>query len=116
MDRLKDAERYLLLCLGSSNLVIKRDACECLYDLEKELNNFKGAIGYKDIADSLRIITQDIDIQNSIATLQSRYNSEKWQRESLQSSIEKKNILLISSFVSFIAIMVIIYIDRKSVV
>lgn len=76
MDRLKDAERYLLLCLGSSNLVIKRDACECLYDLEKELNNFKGAIGYKDIADSLRIITQDIDIQNSIATLQSRYNSE----------------------------------------
>lgn len=73
-------------------------------------NNFKGAIGYKDIADSLRIITQDIDIQNSIATLQSRYNSEKWQRESLQSSIEKKNILLISSFVSFIAIMVIIYI------
>lgn len=83
MDRLKDAERYLLLCLGSSNLVIKRDACECLYDLEKELNNFKGAIGYKDIADSLRIITQDIDIQNSIATLQSRYNSEKWQRESL---------------------------------
>lgn len=84
MDRLKDAERYLLLCLGSSNLVIKRDACECLYDLEKELNNFKGAIGYKDIADSLRIITQDIDIQNSIATLQSRYNSEKWQRESLR--------------------------------
>lgn len=113
MDRLKDAERYLLLCLGSSNLVIKRDACECLYDLEKELNNFKGAIGYKDIADSLRIITQDIDIQNSIATLQSRYNSEKWQRESLQSSIEKKNILLISSFVSFIAIMVIIYIYYK---
>jgi len=65
------------------------------------------------IADSLRIITQDIDIQNSIATLQSRYNSEKWQRESLQSSIEKKNILLISSFVSFIAIMVIIYIYYK---
>lgn len=56
MDRLKDAERYLLLCLGSSNLVIKRDACECLYDLEKELNNFKGAIGYKDIADSLRML------------------------------------------------------------
>lgn len=113
MNRLEDAKMYLTLCLKSSNLVIKRDACECLYDLEKELDNFKGAIGYKDIADSLRIITQDIDIQNSIATLQSRYNSEKWQRESLQSSIEKKNILLISSFVSFIAIMVIIYIYYK---
>lgn len=113
MNRLEDAKMYLALCLKSPNLVIKRDACECLYDLEKELDNFKGAIGYKDVADSLRIITQDIDIQNSIATLQSRYNSEKWQRESLQSSIEKKNILLISSFVSFIAIMVIIYIYYK---
>lgn len=113
MNRLKNAKTYLTLCLKSSNLVIKRDACECLYDLEKELNNFETAIEYKDIADSLRIITQDMDTQNSIATLQSRYNSEKWQRESLQSSIEKKNILLISSFVGFIAIMVIIYIYYK---
>ena len=61
MNRLEDAKMYLALCLKSPNLVIKRDACECLYDLEKELDNFKGAIGYKDIADSLRIITQDID-------------------------------------------------------
>lgn len=53
MDRLKDVERYFLLCFGSFNFVIKRDVCECLYDLEKELNNFKGVIGYKDIVDFL---------------------------------------------------------------
>lgn len=41
MNRLEDAKMYLTLCLKSSNLVIKRDACECLYDLEKELDNFK---------------------------------------------------------------------------
>ena len=28
----------------SPNLVVKRDACECLYDLEKESNNFKDAV------------------------------------------------------------------------
>ena len=92
---------------------IKRDACECLYDLEKELNNFKGAIGYKDIADSLQLLTQDIDTRNTMADLQSKYDSEKWQKESLQASIEKKNILLIGSFIGFIAILVIVYIYYK---
>ena len=113
MNRLKDAEKYLVLCLRSSNLIIKRDACECLYDLEKELNNFKGAIGYKDIADSLQLLTQDIDTRNTMADLQSKYDSEKGQKESLQASIEKKNILLIGSFIGFIAILVIVYIYYK---
>ena len=99
--------------MDSPDPVVKRDACECLYDLEKESNKFKEAVIYKDIADSLRMMTQDIDTQNAIADLQGRYNNEKWQRESLQSSIEKKNILLISSFVGFIAVMVIIYIYYK---
>ena len=110
MNRFEDAEHFLMLCLDSPDPVVKRDACECLYDLEKESNKFKEAVIYKDIADSLRMMTQDIDTQNAIADLQGRYNNEKWQRESLQSSIEKKNILLISSFVGFIAVMVIIYI------
>lgn len=113
MNRLKDAEKYLVLCLRSSNLIIKRDACECLYDLEKELNNLEGAIGYKDIADSLQLLTQDIDTRNTMADLQSKYDSEKWQKESLQASIEKKNILLIGSFIGFIAILVIVYIYYK---
>ena len=113
MNRFEDAEHFLMLCLDSPDPVVKRDACECLYDLEKESNKFKEAVIYKDIADSLRMMTQDIDTQNAIADLQGRYNNEKWQRESLQSSIEKKNILLISSFVGFIAVMVIIYIYYK---
>ena len=113
MNRLKEAKMYLALCLKSPNIIVKRDACECLYDLEKELNNFGVAIGYKDIADSLQSITQDIDIRNTIADLRSKYVSEKWQKESLQASIEKKNILLTGSFVGFIAILVIIYIYYK---
>ncbi|MCE8621704.1 tetratricopeptide repeat protein [Bacteroides fragilis] len=113
MNRLKEAKMYLALCLKSPNIIVKRDACECLYDLEKELNNFGVAIGYKDIADSLQSITQDIDIRNTIADLRSKYDSEKWQKESLQASIEKKNILLTGSFVGFIAILVIIYIYYK---
>lgn len=113
MNRLKEAKMYLTLCLKSQNLIVKRDACECLYDLEKESNNFRVAIGYKDIADSLQSITQDIDIRNTIADLRSKYDSEKWQKESLQASIEKKNILLIGSFIGFIAILVIIYIYYK---
>lgn len=111
MNRLKEAKMYLALCLKSPNIIVKRDACECLYDLEKELNNFGVAIGYKDIADSLQSITQDI--RNTIADLRSKYDSEKWQKESLQASIEKKNILLTGSFVGFIAILVIIYIYYK---
>ena len=113
MNRLKEAKMYLALCLKSPNIIVKRDACECLYDLEKELNNFGVAIGYKDIADSLQSITQDIDIRNTIADLRSKYDSEKWQKESLQASIEKNNILLTGSFVGFIAILVIIYIYYK---
>lgn len=58
--------------------------------MEKELNNLEGAIGYKDIADSLQLLTQDIDTRNTMADLQSKYDSEKWQKESLQASIEKK--------------------------
>lgn len=77
------------------------------------MNNFKGAIGYKDIADSLQLLTQDIDTRNTMADLQSKYDSEKWQKESLQASIEKKNILLIGSFIGFIAILVIVYIYYK---
>lgn len=111
MNRLKEAKMYLALCLKSPNIIVKRDACECLYDLEKELNNFGVAIGYKDIADSLQSITQDI--RNTIADLRSKYDGEKWQKESLQASIEKKNILLTGSFVGFIAILVIIYIYYK---
>lgn len=113
MNRLKEAKMYLALCLKSPNIIVKRDACECLLILEKELNNFGVAIGYKDIADSLQSITQDIDIRNTIADLRSKYDSEKWQKESLQASIEKKNILLTGSFVGFIAILVIIYIYYK---
>lgn len=113
MGRLKDAEMYLALCLESANLIVKRDACECLYDLKKELNDFKSAVGYKDIADSLQIITRDIETRNNIADLQGKYDSEKWQKESLQASIEKKNILLIGSFIGFIAILVIVYIYYK---
>lgn len=48
-----------------------------------------------------------------MADLQSKYDSEKWQKESLQASIEKKNILLIGSFIGFIAILVIVYIYYK---
>ena len=81
--------------------------------MKKELNDFKSAVGYKDIADSLQIITRDIETRNNIADLQGKYDSEKWQKESLQASIEKKNILLIGSFIGFIAILVIVYIYYK---
>lgn len=77
------------------------------------MNDFKSAVGYKDIADSLQIITRDIETRNNIADLQGKYDSEKWQKESLQASIEKKNILLIGSFIGFIAILVIVYIYYK---
>ena len=77
------------------------------------MNDFKSAVGYKDIADSLQIITRDIETRNNIADLQGKYDSEKWQKESLQASIEKKNILLIGSFIGFIAILVIVYICYK---
>lgn len=90
MNRLKDAEKYLVLCLRSSNLIIKRDACECLYDLEKELNNFKGAIGYKDIADSLQLLTQDIDTRNTMADLQSKYDSENGRKKVYKPVLRKR--------------------------
>lgn len=90
MNRLKEAKMYLALCLKSPNIIVKRDACECLYDLEKELNNFGVAIGYKDIADSLQSITQDIDIRNTIADLRSKYDSEKWQKKVCKPVLRKR--------------------------
>ena len=77
------------------------------------MNDIKSDVGYKDIADSLQIITRDIETRNNIADLQGKYDSEKWQKESLQASIEKKNILLLGSFIGFIAILVIVYICYK---
>lgn len=59
-------------------------------------------------------ITQNANLQKSLAELQKKYQNERLQKENLQMSIQNKNILLISCVLFFIAVLIIFHFYIKN--
>lgn len=105
----KDAGTTLKLCLDSKDNVLKKDAYECLYYVERKRENLPLAVLYKDKADSLLEITHNSETQEMLAELQQKYKSEKLQRENLQVKTEKQHSQLIGAILVFLLSIVGVY-------
>lgn len=103
------AEAALKKCLEGKNDLLRKDAYECLYHLERNRNKFAQAVLYKDKSDSLLVITHNRETQEVLAELQQKYKSEKLQKENLQVKTEKQNSQLIAAILIFLISIVGIY-------
>lgn len=106
MGKWQEAQDALNICLKRKNNILQRDAYECYYHLKRRQNELNQAVIYKDKSDSLMRITQNANLQKSLAELQKKYQNERLQKENLQMSIQNKNILLISCVLFFIAVLI----------
>lgn len=114
MGKWEEAQDALNTCLKRKDDVLQRDAYECYYHLKRRQNELSQAVIYKDKSDSLMRITQDANLQKSLAELQKKYQNERLQKENLQMSIQNKNILLISCVFFFMAALIIFYFYSKN--
>lgn len=114
MGKWTEADESLNRCLLSKDNVLKRDTYECYYHLKRRQNELNQAVIYKDKSDSLMRMTQDANLQKSLAELQKKYQNERLQKENLQMSIQNKNILLISCVLFFIAVLIIFHFYSKN--
>lgn len=114
MGKWSEAEEALKICLKKENAVFQRDAYECYYHLKRRQNELNQAVIYKDKSDSLMRITQDANLQKSLAELQKKYQNERLQKENLQMSIQNKNILLMGCVLFFMAVLIIFYFYSKN--
>ena len=112
-DNLK-AEKCLKLSTKSSYIFTQRDAYNTLFRLEKSRGNLLSALEYKEMADSLNLITNDQEARKTVAELQEKYKNEKLQKENLQIKIESKNIMIFSLILFFIAILLACYYIYKN--
>lgn len=112
-DNLK-AEKCLKLSTKSSYIFTQRDAYNTLFRLEKSRGNLLSALEYKEMADSLNLITNDQEARKTVAELQEKYKNEKLQKENLQIKIESKNTMIFSLILFFIAILLACYYIYKN--
>lgn len=112
-DNLK-AEKCLKLSTKSSYVFTQRDAYNTLFRLEKSRGNLLSALEYKEMADSLNLITNDQEARKTVAELQEKYKNEKLQKENLQIKIESKNTMIFSLILFFIAVLLACYYIYKN--
>lgn len=103
------AEEALKTCLRGKNNLLRKDAYECFYHLERSRKQLAQAVLYKDKSDSLLAITHKGETQERLAELQQKYENEKLQRENLQVKTEKQNSQFIGAIIIFLVSVVGIY-------
>lgn len=108
------AEKSLKLSTNSPYIFTQRDAYNTLFKLEKSRGHLLSAIEYKEKADSLNLIANDLQARNTVAELQKKYANEKLQKENLQIKIEFKNVMIFSLILFFFVILLICYYIYKN--
>ena len=94
MGQTEDARKYLKMSAKSSKAYTQISAFDCLYFLEKDIDNFEEAIVYHELADSITNAMEELNSRDLIASLQKKYENEKLQNDNLQMKVRYTNFML----------------------
>ena len=94
MGQTEDARKYLKMSAKSSKAYTQISAFDCLYFLEKDIDNFEEAIVYHELADSITNAMEELNSRDLIARLQKKYENEKLQNDNLQMKVRYTNFML----------------------
>ena len=94
MGQTENARKYLKMSAKSSKAYTQISALDCLYFLEKDIDNFEEAIVYHELADSITNAMEELNSRELIASLQKKYENEKLQNDNLHMKVRYTNFML----------------------
>ena len=94
MGQTENARKYLIMSANSSKAYTQISAYDCLYFLEKDIDNFEEAIVYHELADSITNAMEELNSRELIASLQKKYENEKLRTDNLQMKVRYTNFIL----------------------
>ena len=94
MGQTENARKYLIMSANSSKAYTQISAYDCLYFLEKDIDNFEEAIVYHELADSITNAMEELNSRELIASLQKKYENEKLRNDNLQMKVRYTNFIL----------------------
>lgn len=94
MGQTENARKYLMMSANSSKAYTQISAYDCLYFLEKDIDNFEEAIVYHELADSITNAMEELNSRELIANLQKKYENEKLRNDNLQMKVRYTNFIL----------------------
>ena len=94
MGQTENARKYLKMSAKSSKAYTQISAFDCLYFLEKDIDNFEEAIVYHELADSITNAMEELNSRDLIASLQKKYENEKLQNDNLHMKVRYTNFML----------------------
>ena len=94
MGQTENARKYLIMSANSSKAYTQISAYDCLYFLEKDIDNFEEAIVYHELADSITNAMEELNSRELIASLQKKYENEKLRNDNLQMKLRYTNFIL----------------------
>ena len=94
MGQTENARKYLKMSAKSSKAYTQISAFDCLYCLEKDIDNFEEAIVYHELADSITNAMEELNSRELIASLQKKYENEKLQNDNLHMKVRYTNFML----------------------
>lgn len=116
MGQTEDARKYLKMSAKSSKAYTLISAFDCLYFLEKDIDNFEEAIVYHELADSITNAMEELNSRDLIASLQKKYENEKLQNDNLHMKVRYTNFMLwgMIAFLIVVACMCYYYKNRNN--
>ena len=93
MGQTENARKYLIMSANSSKAYTQISAYDCLYFLEKDIDNFEEAIVYHELADSITNAMEELNSRELIASLQKKYENEKLRNDNLQMKVRYTNFI-----------------------
>ena len=94
MGQTENARKYLKMSAKSSKAYTQISAFDCLYFLEKDIDNFEEAVVYYELADSITNAMEELNSRELIASLQKKYENEKLQNDNLHMKVRYTNFML----------------------
>ena len=94
MGQTENARKYLKMSAKSSKAYTQISAFDCLYFLEKDIDNFEEAIVYHELADSITNAMEELNSRELIASLKKKYENEKLQNDNLHMKVRYTNFML----------------------
>lgn len=94
MGQTENVRKYLKMSAKSSKAYTQISAFDCLYFLEKDIDNFEEAIVYHELADSITNAMEELNSRELIASLQKKYENEKLQNDNLHMKVRYTNFML----------------------
>ena len=114
MGQTENARKYLKMSAKSSKAYTQISAFDCLYFLEKDIDNFEEAIIYHEKADSIVNVLDEVDSQELITELQKQYENEKLRNDNLQLKVDRTVFIFCGTVIFLIVAFYMCYYYYKS--